>query len=306
MQMDVSVFGGFPQANTTPVPDFLFDELLTKLSWDELKVMLYIIRRTAGFRKPTDAISLTQFTKGITTKSGRVLDYGCGIKNRARVSQVLKDLEIKGYIVSQKPSSRKGNKAIIYGIRFACGDASVSTTGDASVSTTGDASVSTTGDASVSHKKQYKKQDNKQFATNSKQETANLSANADKHTDLPTEENNKESLLSVPPSSQKTQPEKPAPRITKKGFAVYEEWCKMSWFKDSKPDLTPGLARQCAKLAQSISAGALRRARIWYEEKFPEKRGEAWDITNCMAIYCAFLDDTEYEACEDFNNRSEE
>jgi hypothetical protein len=47
---------------------------MSHLSGGELKVLLYICRRTFGFRKDSDSISLTQISKGITTKAGRVLD----------------------------------------------------------------------------------------------------------------------------------------------------------------------------------------------------------------------------------------
>ena len=44
-------FSGFVCPTTTPVPDQLFDELLHRLSGAELKVLLYIVRRTFGFKK---------------------------------------------------------------------------------------------------------------------------------------------------------------------------------------------------------------------------------------------------------------
>ena len=51
-------FPGFVFPTTTPVPDQLFDELLHRLSGAELKVLLYIVRRTFGFKKQSDDISL--------------------------------------------------------------------------------------------------------------------------------------------------------------------------------------------------------------------------------------------------------
>lgn len=112
-------FEGFEQANTTPVPDILFDELLDKLSGAELKVLLYIIRRTRGFKKDTDAISLTQFKSGITTKDGRKLDHGCGIKYQKNVVDALTSLEKKGYIEAIRTESPEGDKATtLYRIRF--------------------------------------------------------------------------------------------------------------------------------------------------------------------------------------------
>jgi hypothetical protein len=114
-----SGFNGFEQSNTTPVPDVLFDELLSELSGSELKVLLYIIRRTAGFKKTTDAISLTQFEKGITTREGKQLDRGCGIKRRQTIIDALASLEEKGYIVSSKAKTSEGDDATtVYQVRF--------------------------------------------------------------------------------------------------------------------------------------------------------------------------------------------
>lgn len=113
------VFQGFEPANTTPVPDILFDQLLTELGCAELKVLLYIIRRTWGFKKNSDAISFNQFLKGIVTKDKRVLDKGCGVKNRTVLSTALADLERKGYIASSKGIDPHGDKATtLYNIKF--------------------------------------------------------------------------------------------------------------------------------------------------------------------------------------------
>lgn len=116
---DENVFEGFEPANTTPVPDILFDRLLARLSSSELRVLLYIIRRTWGFKKDTDAISLNQFQHGITTKDGKVLDEGCGIKDRKTIVTTLASLEKKGYIQRVKSKTESGDDATtIYRIHF--------------------------------------------------------------------------------------------------------------------------------------------------------------------------------------------
>lgn len=117
------IFDGFEPANTTPVPDVLFDELLAVLNESELKVLLYIIRRTAGFKKPIDAISLTQFQKGIKKRAtGEILDRGCGVKDRSTIIKALTSLEAKGYIQSTKSNDPQGDKATsAYRIRFRSG-----------------------------------------------------------------------------------------------------------------------------------------------------------------------------------------
>src|SRR4051812_28685588 len=72
-------FLGFCSPNTTPTPDDLFDRFLPELNGGELKVLLYIIRRTFGFKKDTDSISLSQLSDGIKTRTGKSLDRGTGL-----------------------------------------------------------------------------------------------------------------------------------------------------------------------------------------------------------------------------------
>jgi hypothetical protein len=121
-------FEGFVPANTTPVPDVLFDRLLGQLTGAELKVLLYIIRRTWGFKKDTDAISLTQFQCGITTKDGRQLDEGCGIKDRKTITTALNSLEKDGFIIRERTTNEGGDSGVtVYRIRFRSQDVGVKT-----------------------------------------------------------------------------------------------------------------------------------------------------------------------------------
>jgi len=92
-----ATFPGFQFPNTTQIPNEVFDTLMSKLSGGELKVLLYICRRTFGFRKDSDRISLTQIAHGITTKAGRVLDQGTGLSKR-HVITALKTLEKRNII----------------------------------------------------------------------------------------------------------------------------------------------------------------------------------------------------------------
>ena len=118
-KQDTFSFNGFEPANTTPVPDVLFDELLSELTGSELKVLLYIIRRTRGFKKDADAISLSQFQKGIVTKEGKRLDHGCGIGDRQTIINALNSLEEKKCIISEKNKTTNGDNATtLYRIYF--------------------------------------------------------------------------------------------------------------------------------------------------------------------------------------------
>lgn len=81
-------FKGYTKPNYTPVPDELFDEQLPDLSGAELKVLLYIIRRTFGFKKESDNISLNQLLHGITTKENLVLDRGTGLSKKTLLAAI--------------------------------------------------------------------------------------------------------------------------------------------------------------------------------------------------------------------------
>jgi Bacteriophage replication protein O len=80
---------------------------MSKLSAGELKVLLYICRRTFGFRKDSDSISLTQIAHGITTKAGRVLDRGTGLSKR-QVQRALRALEGRQIIQVERKVDETG------------------------------------------------------------------------------------------------------------------------------------------------------------------------------------------------------
>jgi hypothetical protein len=107
-------FSGFSTPNYTPVPDELFDQLLSRLSGAELKVLLYVIRRTFGFKKEADNISFNQICDGITTADGRVLDHGTGL-SKSTAQLALKGLVKKRIVLATKRVSReRGNEPTTY------------------------------------------------------------------------------------------------------------------------------------------------------------------------------------------------
>ena len=107
-------FTGFAFPTTTPVPDQLFDELLSILSGAELKVLLYIIRRTFGFKKESDDISLNQMLNGIVRKDGTVLDQGVGL-SKPTLLGALRSLKEKNILLSERRSSENhGNEPSRY------------------------------------------------------------------------------------------------------------------------------------------------------------------------------------------------
>jgi len=108
------IFPGFANPNTTAVPDDFFDFVAPRLKEGELRVCLYMIRRTYGFKKDSDDISITQMMNGITTRDGRVLDLGTGLSRQAVITAV-KSLEAHRVIIrTTNQSTEKGNEATTY------------------------------------------------------------------------------------------------------------------------------------------------------------------------------------------------
>jgi len=106
-------FTGFRLPNYTQVPDELFDKLLPDLVESELKVLRYIVRRTLGFKKRLDAISLKQLEKGIP---GR--DRGVGI-GRRQIIRCLKCLEEKRIIrIIRQKDPKNINEINFYSLNF--------------------------------------------------------------------------------------------------------------------------------------------------------------------------------------------
>jgi hypothetical protein len=111
-------FKGFISPRYTQVPDALFDELMAYLSGAELKVLLYIIRRTFGFKKDSDNISLRQICNGIKTREGEVLDKGTGL-SLSTVQIALKGLLEKNCVITERNRSKeKGDEPTTYSLNM--------------------------------------------------------------------------------------------------------------------------------------------------------------------------------------------
>ncbi len=111
-------FPGFRSPRYTQVPDEVFDELLSQLNESELKVLLYIIRRTFGFKKDNDNISISQICKGIKTRDGKILDKGTGL-GKSSVVRAIKGLEGKNIIIAhRRKNQKKGFLPTIYSLNI--------------------------------------------------------------------------------------------------------------------------------------------------------------------------------------------
>lgn len=111
-------FQGIESPNYTQVPNVFLDELMSELTGSELKVLMYITRRTFGFGKKSDNISLNQIANGIIKKDGTILDKGIGSSIR-HIQRAIKGLVDKNIIVKVKRASKeKGLESNNYSLKF--------------------------------------------------------------------------------------------------------------------------------------------------------------------------------------------
>lgn len=111
-------FLGVTSPNTTQVPDQYLDELLPLLSGGELKVLLYITRRTFGFKKLSDNISLSQMLSGIRTRDGRQLDVGVGLSKKTLL-QAIRGLRERNIILTERRRSvERGDEPTCYRLKI--------------------------------------------------------------------------------------------------------------------------------------------------------------------------------------------
>jgi hypothetical protein len=78
-------------------PDYIEDNLAPLLEEGELRVFSYIARRTFGFKKLQDELSLDQICNGIVKKTGERMDRGAGVEERT-ARKALKSLQAFGVI----------------------------------------------------------------------------------------------------------------------------------------------------------------------------------------------------------------
>lgn len=97
-------FKGIDPPHYTQIADEIFNGLLPRLGHAELKVLLLIARKTFGWNKDYDAISLSQLQEGTQL----------GITS---IKRAVKSLESKGVIWVHRMRARRGNAAInTYGL----------------------------------------------------------------------------------------------------------------------------------------------------------------------------------------------
>jgi hypothetical protein len=95
--------------NSTQIPDIILDHWMADLSGAELKVLLYVARRTYGFGKESDNISLNQMAEGIKRRDGSSLDHGTGL-SRSGVKSACNGLIQRGLLVRVNNRSEGGQE----------------------------------------------------------------------------------------------------------------------------------------------------------------------------------------------------
>jgi hypothetical protein len=116
---DWSNFKGYSGPAYTPVPDELLDRQLPHLSGAEVKVLLYLMRQTFGWKRDSEAVSFKRLLKGSARRDGSVFDEGAGV-SRSTLAVALEGLEEKGLITVQR-FDRATQEANVYAVRMGSG-----------------------------------------------------------------------------------------------------------------------------------------------------------------------------------------
>jgi hypothetical protein len=120
-QGEPPIFAGFqpPVTNWSPLPNELIDALPEFKSLAELKVVLYVLRHTWGFKEFSQPkhITLDELQHGRKHKDGSRMDLGTGMVKTAVIDGVKKAVE-HGFLTILKNDQDKGRKERHYAIRM--------------------------------------------------------------------------------------------------------------------------------------------------------------------------------------------
>ena len=98
----------YEQPNYTQTPNAFFDEHLPEMGFAELKVVCFAMRKTFGWHKEDDRISLSQFVKGTGLSKRGVID---GIEAAMQRGVMHRKKDGQSYRYSLAVSSRSGEAA---------------------------------------------------------------------------------------------------------------------------------------------------------------------------------------------------
>jgi hypothetical protein len=112
-QYDFSSFLGYRGPRFTPIPDEFLDHQLADLTSAEAKVMLFLFRKTYGYRKSADRVSFAQLEHGTMSSDGTIIDRGTGL-SKATIWRALKGLQKKGLIEVRRQRTPAGDADVNY------------------------------------------------------------------------------------------------------------------------------------------------------------------------------------------------
>ena len=110
---DFALFRGYRGPRFTPIPDEFLDHQLADLTSAEAKVMLFLFRKTYGYRKSADRVSFAQLERGTISSDGTVIDRGTGL-SKATIWRALKGLQKKGLIEVHRQTTPAGDADVNY------------------------------------------------------------------------------------------------------------------------------------------------------------------------------------------------
>jgi len=101
--------------NSTQIPNEVLDTWMAALSGAELKVLMYIIRKTFGYNKANegDQIPLSQIMSGTKRADGKVVDCGTGLSKSTALAAI-RVLENAGLIAVVREKINKDTNEINY------------------------------------------------------------------------------------------------------------------------------------------------------------------------------------------------
>ena len=101
--------------NAFQIPNSVIDELLAKLTCAELKCYLFVVRKTKGWNKESDSISVSQFME-VTGLSNRSVITACeslvemGLLERSGGERKLNTYSVKAFEISQTGKKSSSDK----------------------------------------------------------------------------------------------------------------------------------------------------------------------------------------------------
>ena len=101
--------------NAFQIPNSVIDELLAKLTCAELKCYLFVVRKTKGWNKESDSISVSQFME-VTGLSNRSVITACeslvemGLLERSGGERKLNTYSVKAFDISQTGEKSSSDK----------------------------------------------------------------------------------------------------------------------------------------------------------------------------------------------------